>query len=263
VVTCFVAAFYPLLSSHAWKGSAATSITHPGAWGKRASVRLRTRFPGQSSSSTPANSPSYGKFSQSREDLLRPSSEKVFVLRWSKGLALLAETVGTAETSEAYASMDGSLDDNHVPVADRCRAKRHRFRSKADRARRPNRPMFKPRNGNRYWSRTVDVPINLHKVGGSLSLSIQAVADTQPTPSYLAEHQIPTETQAATVVSFGVRCDIVKISATVRWQGWVCAKTSKRTTSHSEMTELYLTVYRHHLSRTTTLDHRCIIIHWW
>jgi len=29
------------------------------------------------------------------------------------------------------------------------------------------------------------------------------------------------------------------------------------------MTELHLTLYRHHLSRTTTLDHRCIIIHSW
>jgi len=44
----------------------------------------------------------------------------------------------------------------------------------------------------------------------------------------------------------------------------VC-KTLKRTTSRSgsEMTELHLILYRHHLSRTTTLDHRCIIIYWW
>ena len=40
-----------------------------------------------------------GSFSRSREDLLRPKSEAVFVLCRTKGLALLAKTSCTTEAS--------------------------------------------------------------------------------------------------------------------------------------------------------------------
>jgi len=51
-----------------------------------------------------------GSFSRSREDLLRPKSEAVFVPRRPKGLALLAKILGTAEASQAHTSLDRTLD---------------------------------------------------------------------------------------------------------------------------------------------------------
>ena len=85
-------------SSHARKGSAATSNTHRGAsWREPTTIRICLRFPRESTSSTSTSSPSHGYFSQSRKDLRWRQSQAVFILRGSKGLALLAKTPGTTK----------------------------------------------------------------------------------------------------------------------------------------------------------------------
>ena len=96
----------------------------------------------------------------------------------------MAETVGTAETSKAYASMDGpwTIITFRSPIVVELK----------DNASSRKQVVHVDRIVPCLNQEIVTDPETVEQMSSS---PIQAVADTQPTPSYLTEHQTSTESQ--------------------------------------------------------------------